>query len=82
MSRNSYRGLTFALILIVSLGMALPAAAAGPDERVPVRQPGLLSWIWNWAESLRTLLDTGNRIFATSDTGALIDPNGGQGGHR
>lgn len=82
MSRNSYRGLTLALVLIVTLGMALPAAAAGPDERVPPRESGLLSWIWHWVESLWTIGGGRDHTFATADTGILIDPNGSPGGGR
>jgi hypothetical protein len=82
MSRNSYRGLTLALILIVGLGMALPAAAR-PAERALAVQEGLLVRLWNWVEHLwrgAPQPDKGLRpATATSgscDRGILIDPNG------
>lgn len=79
MSRNSYRGLTLALVLIVGLGVALPAAAK-PAERVPAIEEGLLERIWNWVEHLWTRAGGGEHSRAVSQTGILIDPNGGQGG--
>ncbi|HWN40915.1 MAG TPA: hypothetical protein VNW71_01775 [Thermoanaerobaculia bacterium] len=79
MSRNSYRGLTLALVLIVSLGMALPAAAAGPDERVRARS-GLVSWIRHWVGNLWPSAGGGDLKPAIARTGILIDPNGSQGG--
>jgi hypothetical protein len=79
MSRNSYRGLTLAIVLIVGLGMALPAAAR-PAERGPAIEEGLLERIWNWVGSLWTVAGGGKHTRAVSHTGILIDPNGGQGG--
>lgn len=80
MSRNSYRGLTLALVLIVGLGMALPAAAAGRDERVRARDSGLVSWIWHWVGNLWPIAGGGDLKPAIARTGILIDPNGNQGG--
>lgn len=77
MPRNSYRGLTCVLVLIVSLGIALPAAAAGFDERTPAREPGVLSWIWQWVGNLWMIVDGEGRTGGISNTGPLIDPNGG-----
>lgn len=82
MSRNSYRGLTLVLVLIVSLGMALPAAAGGLGDRVPAREPGFLSWIWHWVEHLWPTSGGGNLTPAVANTGILIDPNGVPGGGR
>ncbi|MFL6293239.1 MAG: hypothetical protein ACJ759_20280 [Thermoanaerobaculia bacterium] len=82
MSRNSYRGLTLVLVLIVSLGMALPAAATGRDERVPAREPGFMSWIWHWVGSLWPISGGGDLTPAVANTGILIDPNGVPGGGR
>ncbi len=79
MSRNSYRGLTLAVVLIIGLGMALPAAAR-PAERVVAIQEGLLDRLWNWVERLWPVANGENLKSATSRTGILIDPNGGQGG--
>ena len=83
MSRNSYRGLTLALVLIVGLGMALPAAAR-PAGRGPAIQEGLLDRIWSWVEHLWSggpQPDKGRLRPATAksggcDRGILIDPNG------
>ena len=84
MSRNSFRGLTLALVLIVGLGMALPADAR-PAERGPAIQEGLLDRIWNWVEHLwfgSPQPDKGRLRPATAasgggcDRGILIDPNG------
>ena len=80
MSRNSYRGLTLALVLIVGLGMALPADAAGPKERISRRESGLVSWIWHWVGNLWPVAGGGDLKSAISKTGILIDPDGGQGG--
>lgn len=84
MSRNSYRGLTLVLVLIVGLAMALPAAAT-PAERGLAIQEGLLVRLWNWVEHLwRNVPQPGKELRpATAATGAcdydrgiLIDPNG------
>ena len=82
MSRNSYRGLALALILIVGLGVALPAAAR-PAEKTVVIQKGLLDRIWNWVEHLwfgGPQPDKGLRPATAKsggcDRGILIDPNG------
>jgi hypothetical protein len=84
MSRTSYRGLALTLVLIIGLGMALPAAAR-PAERGPATQDGLLAWIWDWVEHLwRGASQPGkdpHAITAASgpcdpDRGAAIDPNG------
>lgn len=84
MSRNPYRGLTFVLILVVSFGMALPAAA-GPADRTPANQDGLLSWLWDWVEHLWQGASEPRKeprpVTAASgncdpDRGILIDPNG------
>ncbi|HVG09309.1 MAG TPA: hypothetical protein VNM67_16500 [Thermoanaerobaculia bacterium] len=84
MSRNSYRGFTLALVLIVGLGMALPAAAR-PAERIVAVQEGLLERLWNWVEHLwsgGTQPDKGPRPATAAaggggcDRGILIDPNG------
>lgn len=83
MSRNSYRGLTLVLVLIVSLGMALPAAAR-PAERVPATQDGLLVRLWDWVEHLwrgipqpvQDLRSATTAACDNPDRGILIDPNG------
>ena len=80
MSRNSYRGLTLALILIVGLGMAFPAAAK-PAERVLAIQEGLLVRILSWVEHLwRGAPKQGKDLRPVTapscDRGILIDPNG------
>jgi hypothetical protein len=84
MSRNSYRGLTLALVLIVGLGVALPAAAR-PAERALAVQEGLLDRLWNWVEHLwrgGPQPDKGLRPATAAagvcdpDRGILIDPNG------
>lgn len=84
MSRNSYRGLTFVLILVVSFGVALPAAA-GPADRVPASQDGLLVRIWEWIGHLwpgaAQPREQPKSITAAAgpcdpDRGILIDPNG------
>lgn len=80
MSRNSYRGFTLAIILIVGLGMALPAAAR-PAERVQTIQEGLLDRLWNWVEHLWLGgPPQGKRLrpatAASCERGILIDPNG------
>jgi len=83
MSRNSYRGLTLALVLIVGLGMALPAAAR-PAERALAVQEGLLDRLWNWVEHLwfgNPQPEKGPRPATEAagsgcDRGILIDPNG------
>lgn len=82
MSRNSFRSLTLALVLIVGLGMALPAAAR-PAERVPAVEEGLLDRLWNWVEHLwfgGSQPDKGLRPATAQsgscDRGILIDPNG------
>lgn len=82
MSRNSYRGLTLALILILGLGMAFPAAAR-PAERVLAMEEGLLARIWSWVEhlwgkasepgkGLRSVTAAGG----SCEHGATLDPNG------
>jgi hypothetical protein len=78
MSRNSYRGLTLALILIIGLGTALPTAATGFDEWIPAREPGVLSWIWQWFGNLWTIVGGEGHTVGASETGPLIDPNGGR----
>jgi len=91
MSRNSYRGLTLALVLIVSLGMALPAAAR-PAERGSATQDGLLVRLWDWVEHLWSgMPQPGKGVQPTStwnascdnnpDRGVTIDPNGNPCGH-
>ena len=83
MSRNSYRGLTLALVLIVGLGMALPAAAR-PAERALAVQEGLLDRLWNWVEHLwfggsqpeKGLRPATEASGSGCDRGILIDPNG------
>jgi hypothetical protein len=86
MSRNSYRGLTLALVLIVGLGMALPAAAR-PAERGPAIEEGLLARLWNWVEHLwfgAPPPDKGSSLRPATaasggggcERGVLIDPNG------
>ena len=84
MSRNSYRGLTFILILIFGLGMALPAAA-GPAEQVSASQDGLLVRIWDWIGHLwrgaaqpreHPKPVTAKAGVCDPDRGILIDPNG------
>jgi len=86
MSRNSYRGLALALILIVGLGMALPAAAR-PAERALAIQEGLLDRLWNWVEhlwfggpqpdkNLRPAIEASSGCDTNPDRGPLIDPNG------
>ena len=86
MSRNSFRGLTLALILIVGLGMALPAAAR-PAERGPAIEEGLLARLWNWVEHLwrstpqpgkdgKDLRPATAASGGGCDRGILIDPNG------
>jgi hypothetical protein len=73
MSRNSSRML-FAVVLIASLAVALPAAATGPAHRVPTHQVSLWSVVWDWAASLWA-----GSTSDGSDRGILIDPNGGPG---
>jgi hypothetical protein len=82
MSRNSYRGLTLALVLIVGLGVALPAAAR-PAEKADSIQEGLLDRLWNWVEHLwfgEPKPDEGLRPAKAKsggcERGILIDPNG------
>lgn len=82
MSRNSYRGLTIALVLIVGLGMALPAAAR-PAERALAIEEGLLDRLWNWVEhlwfggpQLDENLGPATAASGGCDRGPLIDPNG------
>ncbi|HYH46604.1 MAG TPA: hypothetical protein VEG34_13045 [Thermoanaerobaculia bacterium] len=82
MSRNSYRGFTLALVLIVGLGMALPAAAR-PAERALAIQEGLLDRLWNWVEHLwfggpqpNENLRPATAKSGGCDRGPLIDPNG------
>ena len=82
MSRNSYRGLTLALVLIVGLGVALPAAAR-PAEKAAAIQEGLLDRLWNWVEHLWTggqkqeeRLRPATEKSGGCDRGILIDPNG------
>jgi hypothetical protein len=83
MSRNSYRVLTLALVLIVGLGMALPAAAK-PAERALAVEEGLLDRLWNWVEHLwfggpqpdENLRPATAASGGGCDRGPLIDPNG------
>lgn len=86
MSRNSYRGLTLVLVLIVGLAMALPAAAR-PAERGLAIQEGLLVRLWNWVEhlwrngpqpgkELRPVTEAANPACDSYERGPLIDPNG------
>ena len=86
MSRNSYRGLTLVVVLIVGLAMALPAAAR-PAERGLAIQEGLLVRLWNWVEhlwsgkpqqdkELRRVTEEANPACDTYERGPLIDPNG------
>ena len=82
MSRNSYRGLTLALILIIGLGMAFPAAAR-PAERALAIEEGLLVRIWNWVEHLwrdaaKPGKDLGSVTAASGscEHGPTLDPNG------
>ena len=82
MSRNSFRGLTLALVLIVGLGAALPAVAR-PAEKAVTVQEGLLDRLWNWVEHLwfgGQKPDEGLRPATAKsggcDRGILIDPNG------
>jgi hypothetical protein len=83
MSRNSYRGLTLALVLILGLGMAFPAAAR-PAERVPAVEEGLLVRILSWVENLwRGVPQKGKDLRPVTaasgggcDRGILIDPDG------
>jgi hypothetical protein len=84
MSRNSYRSFTLALVLIVGLGMAFPAAAR-PAERGLAIEEGLLVRLWNWVEHLwRGTAETSRRLQPVTaasgvcdpDRGATIDPNG------
>ena len=85
MSRKSYRGLTLVLVLVVGLGMALPAAAR-PAERVLAIEEGLLVRLWDWVEhlwrgepkqgkELRSATEEANPA-CDPDRGILIDPNG------
>ena len=83
MFRYSYRSLTLAIVLIVGIGMALPAAAR-PAERVVAIQEGLLDRIWNWVEHLwfgGSQPDKAPRPVTEAsggncERGILIDPNG------
>jgi hypothetical protein len=82
MSRNSYRGLTLALILIVGLGVALPAGAR-PAEKAVAIQEGLLDRLWNWVEHLwfgeptpEKGLRPATAASGNCERGILIDPNG------
>lgn len=85
-SRNSCRALTVALILIVGLGIALPAAAGPADpDRAPAAHDGLLARLWDWVGSLWPAFPNDGRastpVTAAAgncdpDRGILIDPNG------
>lgn len=84
MSRNSFRGLTLALVLIVGLGVALPAAAR-PAERGLAVEEGALLRLWHWVEHLwsgQPQQDkgmhpvTGQSGVCDPDRGAALDPNG------
>lgn len=82
MSRNSFRGLTLALVLIVGLGVALPAVAR-PAEKAVTVQEGLLDRLWNWVEHLwlggqkpDERLRPATAKSGGCDRGILIDPNG------
>ena len=82
MSRNSYRGLTLVLVLIVGLGMALPAAAR-PAERALAIEEGLLDRLWQWVEHLwGKASEPGKDLRAVTaaggscEHGATLDPNG------
>ena len=83
MSRNSYRGLTLALVLILGLGMAFPAAAR-PAERVLAIEEGLLVRIWNWVEHLwrdaakpgKDHLRPVTAAGGSCEHGPTLDPNG------
>lgn len=82
MSRNSYRSFTLAIVLIVGLGMAFPAAAR-PAERGPAIEEGLLARLWNWVEHLwfgapqpARGLRPATEASGGCDRGILIDPNG------
>ena len=83
MSRNSYRGLTLALVLIVGLGVALPAAARPAKKAVTTVQEGLLDRLWNWVEHLwfgsqkpDERLRPATAKSGGCERGILIDPNG------
>lgn len=84
MSRTSSLRLTFVLVLIVGLGVALPATAK-PAEQAPAIQQGLLERLWSWVEQQwqrsagpRQDLQpvTAGAGTCDSDRGVLIDPNG------
>jgi hypothetical protein len=82
MSRNSYRGLTLALVLIVGIGVALPAGAR-PAEKAVAIQEGLLDRLWNWVEHLwfgepkpEKGLRPATAASGNCERGPLIDPNG------
>ena len=82
MSRNSYRGLTLAIVLIVGLGVALPAAAR-PAEKAAAIHEGLLDRLWNWVEHLWSggqkqdeRLRPATAKSGGCERGILIDPNG------
>ena len=87
MSRNSYRALAIALVLIVSLGIALPAGAAGRADRdqTPAAQHSLLARLWDWVGPLWPVVPkdgkgltpvTAAAGICDPDRGVLIDPNG------
>ncbi|HET9229295.1 MAG TPA: hypothetical protein VFR31_21630 [Thermoanaerobaculia bacterium] len=89
MSRNSYRGLTFALVLVVSFGIALPAFAS-PVDRILSNQEGLLVRIWDWIGHLwrgaAPPREQPKPVAAKAgvcdpDRGVLIDPNGNPCNH-
>ncbi len=89
MPRNSSRRLSAAFVLIALLGLSLPVSALGPENR----NPGLLSWIQEWIDSVWSLVvpagvaAPGHAAIPTiatdsasnPDRGALIDPNGVSG---
>ena len=87
MPRNSFRAFALALVLIASLGMAVPAGAAGraDRDRGPVAQESLLARLWDWVGSLWSAVPKDGKastpVTAAAgtcdpDRGILIDPNG------